>query len=136
MSNQNISDLAMKGQDLSKRMKSLSKELEAIKVALRGYAQGQLVMDTANAVYDYTDPSDELTITAQVRFPPSSISLPSEYCEKVVSLIGKQEFDRLFTIKSRVVANTAELENLDPSIAEILGDYITLKENTPRVNFK
>ena len=93
-------------------------------------------MDTANAVYDYTDPSDELTITAQVRFPPSSISLPSEYCEKVVSLIGKQEFDRLFTIKSRVVANTAELENLDPSIAEILGDYITLKENTPRVNFK
>ena len=137
MTTSNIIYLAMKGQEINKRMKTLSKELEGIKSSLRSHAQENLTStESGNAVFDFTDPQDQETITAQVRFPPSSIQLSANHIEKVMSLIGKTEFDRLFTIRQQVITNTDQLDDLDPNVAEILGDYITLKENTPRVSFK
>lgn len=137
MTTSNIIYLAMKGQEISRRMKSLSKELEGIKTTLRSHAQENLTgTESANAVFTFTDPQDQETITAQVRFPPSSINLSSDKIEKLVSLIGKAEFDRIFTVRQQVITNTEVLDDLDPNVAEILGDYITLKENTPRVSFK
>lgn len=137
MTTSNIIYLAMKGQEISRRMKSLSKELEGIKTTLRSHAQENLTgTESANAVFTFTDPQDQETITAQVRFPPSSINLSSDKIEKLVSLIGKTEFDRIFTVRQQVITNTEVLDDLDPNVAEILGDYITLKENTPRVSFK
>ena len=137
MNTENIIYLAMKGQEINRRMKQLSKELESIKRDLRSHAQENLTgTESANAVFDFTDPQDQETITAQVRFPPSSIQLSANHIEKVISLIGKTEFDRIFTIRQQVITNTDQLDDLDPSVAEVLGDYITLKENTPRVSFK
>tara|TARA_B100000674_G_C37939622_1_gene961964 strand:+ start:1389 stop:1802 length:414 start_codon:yes stop_codon:yes gene_type:complete len=137
MSTSNIIYKAMKGQEINKRIKELSKELESIKKDLRAHAQENLTgTESANAVFDFTDPQDQETITAQVRFPPSSIQLSANHIEKVISLIGKEEFDRLFTIRQQVITNTDQLDDLDLNVAGILGDYITLKENTPRVSFK
>tara|TARA_B100000963_G_scaffold357000_1_gene378243 strand:- start:806 stop:1210 length:405 start_codon:yes stop_codon:yes gene_type:complete len=131
----NTTNLARKGQQLFKQIKSLNQDLENIKKQLRDIASLALSeRESQNAVFDIED--DNGTIISQVRFPPSSISLSPNHIERVIQLIGKTEFDRLFTIRQQVITNTDQLDDLDPNTAEILGDYITLKENTPRVSFK
>lgn len=131
-----ITKLAQQGVELARSIKSMQKQLEQIKVDLREYAQNNLESDEIrNAVFDFTDPTTGEIITS-VRFPPHSIQLSPNHIDRVVELIGVAEFDRLFTVRQQVITNTDQLENLDSDTAEILGDYITLKENTPRVSFK
>lgn len=130
----NIQNLAQQGSEINQEIKNLTRKLETIKSALRLHAQTHLTdSESANAIFDFTYDGTQV---AQVRFPPSTINLSPSHIEKVISLIGKEEFDRLFTVRKQVITNTDQLENLDSNIAEILGDYITLKENTPRVSFK
>lgn len=134
MSTDNIQNLAQQGSQLNQQIKNLTRKLENIKTALRLHAQTHLTsVESANAIFDFTYNGSQV---AQVRFPPSTISLSPSHIEKVISLIGKEEFDRLFTVRQQVITNTDQLEDLDDDTAEILGDYITLKENTPRVSFK
>ena len=131
-----ITELAKEGVALARMIKALQKQLEKIKSDLREYAQNNLESDEIrNAVFDFTDPTTGEVITS-VRFPPHSIQLPPTHIDRVIELIGVAEFDRLFTVRQQVITNTDQLENLDGDTAEILGDYITLKENTPRVSFK
>ena len=133
MSNLHI-QLALQGQKINSQIKQLSSQLEQIKKQLREIASDALSNDEVqNAVFDINDNG---VIISQVRFPPSTISLSPSHIEKVISLIGKEEFDRLFTVRKQVICQTDQLENLSSDVAELLGDYISLKENTPRVSFK
>ena len=134
MSTDNIQNLAQQGSQLNQEIKQLTRKLESIKTALRLHAQTHLTdSESSNAIFDFTYNGTQY---AQVRFPPSTVSLSPSHIEKVITLIGREEFDRLFTVRQQVITNTDQLEDLSGETAEILGDYITLKENTPRVSFK
>ena len=131
-----ITDLAKQGVEISNKIKEMSKQLEQIKIDLREYAQSTLQgSEIKNAVVEINDPTTGDVITS-VRFPPHSIQLSPTHIDRVIELIGIKEFDRLFTVRQQVITNTDQLADLDGDTAEILGDYITLKENTPRVSFK
>ena len=136
MTNSEIINLALQGVEISNKIKLLTQQLEKIKIDLREYAQNNLESDEVkNAVFDFTDPNTGEIITS-VRFPPHSITLSPTHIDRVIELIGIKEFDRLFTVRKSVITNTDQLENLDEDVAFVLGDYVEIKENTPRVSFK